>query len=452
MRVVYTNPDSHYSVLRLRDDDDKELTLVGLIPNVMEGQRIEATGRWERHKEHGRQFHVNSFNAILPSSEEGIRRYLASGVLPGIGEKYAERIVEHFGADTLDVLDKASERLKEVPGIGKKRIAEIRQAWRDSNSLRSTLVFLQGLGLSPSLCGRIVSLYGDKIAAEVVQRNPYRLAYELDGVGFLTADRIAMRLGIAATTAPCDSAPGWFSPWTNSANRDTPAAARKRSSPPPNACSTPTPPTSNRASPPPCRKTKSSWTSSAAPSPRRCSSPAGSTPPRSTSPRHPRAAQQPRAWPAAAPRAPRPGLRAAQPGPAPGRRVRLQLRLQHHHRRPGVGKTTVVSQIVAGAAILRKRILLAAPTGRASKRLSEATDCEASTIHRLLKWDPQERAFVHGRTSLSAATSWSSTRRPCLTPYWPAISFRRSPPARTSFSWATRTSCHRSVPARCCTI
>lgn len=396
MRVVYTNPDSHYSVVRLRDDDDKELTLVGLLPGVLEGQRIEATGRWERHKEHGRQFHVNSFNAILPSSEEGIRRYLASGVLPGIGEKYAERIVEHFGADTLDVLDKASERLKEVPGIGKKRIAEIRQAWRDSNSLRSTLVFLQGLGLSPSLCGRIVSLYGDKIAAEVVQRNPYRLAYELDGVGFLTADRIAMRLGIAANSPLRLCAGVVFALDELSQQGHT-------------CCSKDTLLTAaQRLLDADAADLEQGLGTAVQENKIVMDIVSGPQPTPMFFPRRLYAAEIDLAR----------AIRVLLSNPARGLRLPQErlgqgfVRLNQAQRQaveyafnygfsiitggPGVGKTTVVSQIVAGAAILRKRILLAAPTGRASKRLSEATNCEASTIHRLLKWDPQERAFVHG--------------------------------------------------------
>jgi exodeoxyribonuclease V alpha subunit len=396
MRVVYSNPDNHYSVLRLRDDDDKELTLVGMLPGVLEGQRIEAQGRWERHKEHGRQFHVNSFNAILPSSAEGIRRYLASGVLPGIGEVYAERIVEHFGTDTLDVLDKASERLKEVPGIGKKRIADIRRAWRESNSLRSTLVFLQGLGLSPALCGRIVALYGDGVAAEVVQRNPYRLAYELDGVGFLSADRIAMRMGIAADSPlrlcagvvfaldqlshqghTCCSKESLL----KAAQRllDADAAALEAGL--------------NTA----VQENKIVMDIFNAPQPTAM-----------FFPRRLYAAEHELAR----------AIRVLLNNPTRTLRLpRTQLgqgfmRLNQAQRQavenafsygfsiitggPGVGKTTVVSQIVAGAKLLRKRVLLAAPTGRAAKRLNEASGYEASTIHRLLKWDAQEHRFVHG--------------------------------------------------------
>ena len=161
MRIVYSKPEDGYSVIRLRDHEKHELTLVGVMPNVMEGQEIEAVGRWEMHREHGRQFRVSSFRSLLPSSKEGIRRFLASGVLPGIGETYANRIVEHFGEDTIRILDGFSERLKEVPGIGKKRIAEIRDAWKKTTAERETRIFLQGTGLTGNLCTKIIAKYGN---------------------------------------------------------------------------------------------------------------------------------------------------------------------------------------------------------------------------------------------------------------------------------------------------
>ena len=196
LRIVYSNDDGSYHVIRLLDADGKEQTLVGALQGVMEGQDIEATGRWELHREHGRQFRVASFHSVLPSSPAGIRRYLASGVLPGIGAVYANRIVDHFGADTIRILDNYSERLKEVPGIGAKRIKEIREAWKKTAAERETQIYLQGAGLTPTQCIKVIAQYGQGAAAEVVRRNPYKLATDIDGIGFVIADTIAAKIGI----------------------------------------------------------------------------------------------------------------------------------------------------------------------------------------------------------------------------------------------------------------
>ncbi|HOG51653.1 MAG TPA: hypothetical protein PKY10_13765, partial [Lentisphaeria bacterium] len=114
LRLVYSNPDNQYAVIRLRTDDLQDVTLVGVMPGVMEGQDIEAQGNWENHKDHGRQFRVATFRAVLPTTEDGIRRYLASGILPGIGEVYADKIVKKFGTDAIRVLDTCSDRLREI--------------------------------------------------------------------------------------------------------------------------------------------------------------------------------------------------------------------------------------------------------------------------------------------------------------------------------------------------
>ena len=142
MRVVYASEAGDYTVIRLHDSEGKEVTVVGSMPGVMEGQTIRATGRWELHKEHGRQFRVHSFQAVLPTSKEGIQRFLASGVLPGIGAVYAKRIVDLFGMGTLDVLDKASARLAEVPGLGAKRIREIKEAQAEKTKTKGTRMCL----------------------------------------------------------------------------------------------------------------------------------------------------------------------------------------------------------------------------------------------------------------------------------------------------------------------
>ena len=133
MRVLFTNDAGDYSVLKLLTQDSKEITLVGSgsLINVGPGEEIEATGKWEKHKDWGRQFRARTFKSVLPSTNDGLVRYLASGGFPGIGPKTAARIVETFGSETIHIMDKYTSRLKEVPGLGKKRIAEIQHAWQE---------------------------------------------------------------------------------------------------------------------------------------------------------------------------------------------------------------------------------------------------------------------------------------------------------------------------------
>lgn len=194
-RVVYLSDDGMYTVLRV-DVNHKIQTVVGNIPGAYEGQEIEARGVWQAHKEHGRQFKVTAFKFILPSTPDGIRRYLASGLIHGIGPKLAECIVDRFGVDTLNVLDDFSARLTEVPGFGKKRLDMVREAWAAHAKERDIFIFLQSLGISLAYCRRIYKCYGDQAPA-YVNENPYRLAEDVDGIGFIMSDKVAGMLNIS---------------------------------------------------------------------------------------------------------------------------------------------------------------------------------------------------------------------------------------------------------------
>ena len=194
-RVVYLSDDGMYTVLRV-NVNHKIQTVVGNIPGAYEGQEIEARGVWQAHKEHGRQFKVAAFKFILPSTPDGIRRYLASGLIHGIGPKLAECIVDRFGVDTLNVLDNFSARLTEVPGFGKKRLDMVREAWAAHAKERDIFIFLQSLGISLAYCRRIYKCYGDQAPA-YVNENPYRLAEDVDGIGFIMSDKVAGMLNIS---------------------------------------------------------------------------------------------------------------------------------------------------------------------------------------------------------------------------------------------------------------
>lgn len=195
VRMIYTNPDNGYCVCALVGESRQEMILKGILPGLEEGRLIEASGIWESHSEYGRQLRVREFRYVLPSTAEGMKRYLASGFIPGIGEKIAAAIVDTFGEKTAEVLDKYSARLKEVPGLGKKKIAALKEAWDSRRHERDALIFLQGLGITPAYCRKLFATYGDR-TIEVVRSNPYQLAEDVNGIGFLKADAIAREMGI----------------------------------------------------------------------------------------------------------------------------------------------------------------------------------------------------------------------------------------------------------------
>ncbi len=194
-RVIYANDENGWAVISIRPDDGETLTAVGSLLGVRVGDRLRMTGSWRRHEKYGRQLAVESFVHIDPTTKSGIRKYLASAKIPGIGPVTAERLVKRFGTGTLHVLEHEPDRLTEVPGIGPKTARKIREGWSKVRGLQEIMVFLQGHGVSPSVALKAYKKYGST-ALKVVRDNPYRLAGELFGVGFLTADRIGRNLGI----------------------------------------------------------------------------------------------------------------------------------------------------------------------------------------------------------------------------------------------------------------
>jgi exodeoxyribonuclease V alpha subunit len=195
-RITYANEDTGYTVARVATDRSADLlTVVGPLLGAQPGESLRLQGRWTSHPQYGRQFQVEAYTTVLPATIQGIRRYLGSGLIKGIGPKMAERIVDHFGPATLEVIEQAPGRLVEVPGLGPKRTAMITAAWAEQQAIKEVMVFLQGVGVSTSLGVRIYKTYRDQ-AIEVVRREPYRLAAEVWGIGFKTADQLARSLGI----------------------------------------------------------------------------------------------------------------------------------------------------------------------------------------------------------------------------------------------------------------
>src|SRR3972149_2296579 len=206
-RVTYYNPENGYSVVRLRPDQGSAqgaargvsraglATVVGNLPELSPGEHLRLSGKWVNHPQHGLQFQSETCEQALPATVAGIRRYLGSGLIKGIGPGLAERIVAHFGAETLVVIENHPTRLLEVPDIGPKRSRLIARAWEEQKQIKEVMLFLHSHGVSTNLAVKIYKQYGDE-ALETVRNDPYRLARDIYGVGVKTADSIAQALGL----------------------------------------------------------------------------------------------------------------------------------------------------------------------------------------------------------------------------------------------------------------
>ncbi|HKB56636.1 MAG TPA: ATP-dependent RecD-like DNA helicase [Lacunisphaera sp.] len=201
-RIIFFNEENHYTIAELKPEASAEaVTVVGALPGVQCGETLQLTGEWTRHAQHGAQFKIATYKSELPSSVYGIRKYLGSGLVPGIGKVYANKIVDTFGTDTFRVLSEESGKLRRVPGIGKVRATAIKSAWEEQKTLREVHIFLQTYGVTTSQCVKLVNKYGPA-AKQVIVNEPYRVAREIDGIGFKTADRIAINLGYANDAPP----------------------------------------------------------------------------------------------------------------------------------------------------------------------------------------------------------------------------------------------------------
>jgi exodeoxyribonuclease V alpha subunit len=195
-RVTYYNDENGYSVIRLDVEGRSDLvTVVGNLPEVQPGESLRLEGRWAVHPQYGRQFKAEWCEQVLPATVEGIRAYLGSGMIKGVGPVTAKRIVQRFGVDTLQVLDEEPERLREALGVGPKRAESVAKAWEEQKHIREVMMFLQSHGVSTNLAVKVYKTYGDD-ALQVVQEDPYRLARDIWGVGFKTADKVAKDLGL----------------------------------------------------------------------------------------------------------------------------------------------------------------------------------------------------------------------------------------------------------------
>ncbi|MGC6424456.1 MAG: AAA family ATPase [Lentimonas sp.] len=194
-RIIFFNEENAYCVAEVSVAEGKRaVTVLGNLPGVQCGETLKLNGEWTCHATHGDQFKIADFKSQLPASIHGIRKYLGSGMVHGIGKSYAKKIVDYFGADTLRVISEDSGRLHEVPGIGKTRAKSIKVAWEEQAAVRDVMMFLQTYGVTPSQCVRLVKKYGSG-AKRILQDEPYRLAEDIDRIGFNTADKLALNLG-----------------------------------------------------------------------------------------------------------------------------------------------------------------------------------------------------------------------------------------------------------------
>ncbi len=421
-RVTFYNSENGYSVLRLRPERahrmpgisrDGLATVVGNLPEITPGEHLRLSGRWVNHPKHGLQFEVEICEQALPATVAGIRRYLGSGLVKGIGPRLAERIVAQFGAGTLEVIESQPGRLRQVPDIGPKRAALIARAWEEQKQVKEIMLFLHGHGVSTNLAIKIYKQYGDQ-ALGVVRSDPYRLARDIYGVGFKTADRIAQALGLPPDHPSRVEAGIVYSlnEMTEDGHVYTPrqALAERAVDLLQVAPDLIDPALERLAQDDRVRQ-------EALPLPPQAAAPSGesghsvaelpgeySLPAVYLTPLYfsevgvaERLRQLAYALPFRLSDVP-PAFVALDPQLSDGQVAAVRTAISHPLSvltgGPGTGKTTALRALIAALESAGKRCLLASPTGRAAKRLSEATGRPASTVHRLLGFAPGE-GFKH---------------------------------------------------------
>ncbi len=397
-RIVFLNEENHYTIAEFRPDQGQDkVTIVGALPGVQCGETLQLQGEWTRHAQHGDQFKIHRFKAELPSSVYGIRKYLGSGLVPGIGKVYALKIVDAFGTDTFRVLSEESARLRDVPGIGKVRAQAIKKAWDDQKALREIHIFLQTYGVTTGQCVRLVKHYGHE-ARQVLTRDPYRVAREIDGIGFKTADRIAINLGFANDAPPRLDAGLLFALETLQEEGHTAVLADDLVSAATELLQSPRERIAERIT---ClleqRALALAQGEPASPA-ALLQLPFNHRAEEKIATALSRLLRVPSGLPAI--RIPaalewaekKAGFTFAE---QQGQAIRHALahKVSILTGGPGTGKTTCLRALVDILRAKQARVHLAAPTGRAAQRLAETTGGYASTLHRLLKFDPSQGGF-----------------------------------------------------------
>ena len=392
-RITFYNEENGFLIGKLKGNDKSaEVAVVGKAPKVQCGETLALKGKWVNHPKHGRQFSFSSFESKLPASAYGIRKYLASGLIHGIGKTYANKIVDKFGADTLNVISEDSGRLREVGGIGKKRIKNIREAWQEQKAVREVMMFLQTYGVTDALCLRLVRKYGNA-AKTVLETDPYRIIREVKGIGFKTADKIALNLGLS-NNGPKRIEAGILHTVQEAEDQGHNHMERRelviQSA---NLLESDSNGIDNRIESliesADLVISKADWLQ--LPSTARAeitlarslinlNQTRSSLPPIQT--------EKAIAW--AQDKAGF-GFADAQ---SDGIREALLAKVSILTGGPGTGKTTILRALVSILRAKKAKVLLAAPTGRAARRMAESCSYFAQTVHRLLKFDPSQGGFT----------------------------------------------------------
>lgn len=386
-RITYQNPENGYSVMRVKAKGYPDLvTLVGTLPDVPAGSVLLCQGNWKVDKRYGSQFVAESWEEVMPATAYGIEKYLGSGLVKGIGPKFAQLIVKEFGTDTIEVIEHDIERLYQVAGIGRKRVEKIRESWQKQKDIKNVMIFLQGYGVSTSYAAKIYRQYG-KDSIDRVRENPYRLADDIWGIGFKTADSIAAKLGYEKDD-PRRCMSGIIYTLNRLSDDGHVYACREQLTS--SACALleageePVEHALDELLAQESLRTEDdaiylpSFYYAETGTARRLLA-LLDTPPTVLPPRDFDAASLTQQTGITYDEIQMQAIRQA---------VRSKVMVLTGG--PGTGKTTTTQGIIAALKHLRMRVLLAAPTGRAAKRMSEATGMEAKTIHRLLEYNPQD--------------------------------------------------------------
>jgi exodeoxyribonuclease V alpha subunit len=396
-RIVFANEENGYSVLRLQAVGKKDwVTVVGNLPSLTCGETLRLSGQWSFHPQFGEQFKAEAYQSVIPATLNGIEKYLGSGLIKGIGPVMASRIVRSFGLKTLEVIDSEPEQLLKVEGIGKIRLNWILAAWQAQKEIREVMLFLQGQGVSPAYSAKIYKYYGQE-AIRVLEKDPYRLAEDISGIGFKTADKIAQKVGIEPTS-PIRAQAGIlytlrdladeghvFSPAEELLKRAEKGLEIPREvlEPALLALEEEKKVVANRGEAREEIYLPAFYRAEEGVAKRLSSL-------LHTKKRRMEEVVSPDFL-----------IRLERKmGIALAERQREALKMALQERiliitgGPGTGKTTIVKGIVSACETLGIEACLAAPTGRAAKRLTEATSREAKTIHRLLEFSPAKGNFL----------------------------------------------------------